>query len=57
MAMYKPQRKHRSEHGNYYKKPTKGEVVELMKLYAGVSIINRVNPVKKVVGVQLKLDL
>ena len=55
--MYKPQQKHRAQHGNYYKKPTKGEVVGLMQLYAGVSIINKVNPVKKAVGVQLKLEL
>ena len=57
MAMYKPQRKHRANHGNYFKKPTKGEVKGPMNLYAGIAEINRITPAKKVVGVQLKLKL
>jgi hypothetical protein len=54
--MYKPQRKHRANHGNYFKKPTKGEVNGLLRLYAGVRL-NTKTPTKKVVGVQLKLKL
>ena len=36
MAQYKPQRKHKAQHGNYYKKPAQHEVSALNGLYQGI---------------------
>lgn len=56
--MYQPQLKHKAQHGGYHKKPSKGAVKGLMALYQGVSeVVVKARPVKKQVGVQLKLDL
>ena len=56
MAMYKPQRRHRAQHGNYFSRPPKRAIQNLMKLYAGVDYITRITPVKKEPGVQLKIE-
>ena len=55
--MYQPQLKHKANHGGYRKKPTKGQVRGLMNMYLGISNITIQKPVKKVIGVQLKLEL
>jgi hypothetical protein len=57
MAMYKPQKKHRAEHGNYCNKPTRRQVNGLMLFYANVDKAVKQLPVRKQVGVQLKLEL
>ena len=36
MAQYKPQKKHKAQHGNYYSKPTKKDVNALNGLYQGI---------------------
>lgn len=57
MAMYKPQKKHRAGHGNYQNKPTRRQVNGLMLFYANVDKAVKQLPVRKQVGVQLKLEL
>ncbi len=55
--MYQPQKKHKAEHGGYKQRPTKGQVIGLMSLYQGISdIVIKPRPVKKQIGVQLKLE-
>jgi len=44
-------------HGNYHKKPTKREVNALILFYRGVDAVERIMPVKKMPGAQLKLEL
>ena len=55
--MFQPQLKHKARHGGYRKKPTRREVNGLMAMYRGISEVTVLQPVKKVIGVQLKLDL
>jgi len=55
--VYKPQIKHKAEHGGYRHKPTKGEVNGLLSLYQGISqavVKPEPKPIQKA-GVQLKL--
>jgi len=55
MAMYKPQRKHRANHMNYYQKPTRSEVKGLINLYKGVGSVDLDTPIKRQ-GVQLQIN-
>lgn len=57
MAKFQPQLKHKAQHGGYRKKPSKKEVTALMMMYRGIDAIEKILPVKKFKGVQLKLDL
>jgi len=57
MPKYQPQLKHKAQHGNYRKKPSKSAIAALMMMYKGIDAVERILPVKKTKGVQLKLDL
>ena len=58
MCKYQPQLKHKAQHGNYYKKPTKREVTALMMFYRGVGdAVDKIRPAMKKAGTQLKLEL
>lgn len=55
--MYQPQKKYKANHSGYRKRPTGKEVLGLMTLYMGIDNVALMRPVKKQVGVQLKLEL
>lgn len=55
--MFQPQLKHKAQHGNYYKKPSKAAIRGLMSMYRGIDAVSIQRPVMKRIGVQLKLDL
>ena len=48
--------KHKAQHGGYKQKPTRQQVKALLDLYAGVQVVNRTKPTKKIEGNQLSFD-
>lgn len=48
--------KHKAQHGGYKQRPSKQQVNAVLDLYAGVQMVNRTKPTKKVEGNQLNFD-
>jgi len=49
-------KKHKALHNGYRKKPTKKEVIALMSFYNTENVMAKIRTIKKVDGVQLKID-